>query len=490
MKPTDDSRILLLEQLESRSLLAAGIFNHSDAGIGSQELDRAQIDRAIPALQRTVSSIEANRSRGGSGIQTLSARSQGSGSDRPMRDFTSISRPDQSFQQRGNSAERNPEKRDAGQNGLGRQRPGIDSRRGPLQNDASRNGSLQSSVQTSVDRSPVGDSVQSVESNTVVWVVQFVFTQPRTDNSVSVGSVLNGFSGGGGRTPVGEGTVLVRANSSAAPSEQGVADGSNASKASASDNVTADVGPVQRNQTTVDATDDVSAIAAATTANERTNSTNENSRIDVVDTSSTSVASEVDGGIIDWLPRVSNNDVTLDSSGTDDPWELDERTLEHLREVARAASNGDADDVEAASPHDSREASLLEDHSVDDAMATWFGSPTGLIDGIQFQDALPTVIPTLSPGMVDVALDATVGVHRTVGLMASADAMSGPVALNDVRDAVLAAMAFETDALAQPALDTRPLRLSGLTYPGAALVAGTLALNARRRRSGVLLTSR
>jgi hypothetical protein len=169
---------------------------------------------------------------------------------------------------------------------------------------------------------------------------------------------------------------------------------------------------------------------------------------------------------------------------------LDEETLEHLREVARAASDGEADAVETAGARHAGESSLLEGHSVDEALATWFDSPTGLIDGIRFQDALPTVVPALSPGMVDIALDATVGVHRTVGLMASAEAVASPVAVDEIRDAVLAAIAFETDVLAQPALDSRPLRLSGAAYPGAAIVAGALALNARRRRDELLLTSR
>ncbi|KLU07444.1 Hemagglutinin-like protein [Rhodopirellula islandica] len=463
-------------------MLAGGILAHSDAGGGSQELDRSQIDRAIPALQRTVASIQASGSRDGSGIQTLDARGQGSGSVRPIEGFSSNSHPGSSSDQRGGLGQR-----DARQSNSGLQSLGNESRNNQSRSDLNRSGSLQSSSLTSADRSLASDSVQPIQSSTVVVVVQFVTTSPRPDNSVSVDSVL---SGGSGRSSVGQGTVLVRANSSAAPSEQSVAGGSDGLKAAASDAVTADSGPVQQDQSTVEGAVDATAVAAATTTYERTNSTTEGSRIDLADSSASSAASDVDGGTIDWLPRVSSDDVSLDSSQADDSWELDEETLEHLREVARAASDKDADDVEATAARDAGESSLLEGHSVDDALATWFGSPTGLVDGIRFQGTLPTVVPTLSPGMVDIALDATVGVHRTVGLMASSETVSRPVAVDEVRDAVLAAIAFETDVLAQPALDSRPLRLSGLAYPGAAIVAGALALNARRRRDEMLLTSR
>lgn len=482
MKPINDSRILLLEQLESRSLLAGGIFTHSDMGAANQGMDRSQMDRAVPALQRAAAEINSGSARDGAGIQNRSERSLDPGGARPMRDFAAISRPSV---QHGH-----PGQRDGGQNDRGQPISGREPRGGDLRTFDLIGQSSQANSQTSVEGSSSNQSLQSSGSSSVLWTVQFVVAAPRPSNSVSVGDVLDGWSGGSVRSSAGEGTVLARANSAAGSSESGSTGRGSDSKSSASNVATSNTGAVQGSGSSVASVDDSTAAVAVANVAERTNRSTDNSQIAAVDSSSP-IAGEVDGGTIDWLPRVSSSDVSLESSGSDDDaWELDERTLEQLRKVARDATDDLTEGIESGRVRDTSETPLLEGHSVDDALASWFGSPTGLIDGIQFQDALPTVVPTFLPGMVDIALDATVGVHRTIGLMASAETVPGPVVVNEVRDAVLAAIAFETDALAQPALDTRPLRLSGFAYPGVAIVAGTLALNARRRRSGVLLTSR
>lgn len=486
MKPTNDSRILLLEQLESRSLLAGGIFTHSDMG-ANQGIDRSQMDRAVPTLQRTAAQINSGGGRDGAGAQNLGAqnlseRAHDPGAARPMRDFAAIARPSQQHGQHG--------QRDGGQHDRGQQLSGREPRSSELRAGDLTSQSSQPSSQTSVDGSSNNQSVRSSDSSSVLWVVQFVIDSPRPSNSVSVGDVLDGLSGGNDRSPTGEGTVLARANSAAGSSESGSPGRSSDAKATVSNAATNNNGSVQGNGSAVASVDDSPATVANTNAAERTSGSGDSSQVATVD-SSWRIAGEVDGGTIDWLPRVSRSDVSLDASQSDDDaWELDERTLEQLRKVARDATDDLTEDVESGRVRDTSETPVLQGNSVDDALASWFGSPTGLIDGIRFQDALPTVVPTFSPGMVDIALDATVGVHRTIGLMASSETVPTPVVVNEVRDAVLAAIAFETDALAQPALDTRPLRLSGFSYPGVAIVAGTLALNARRRRSGVLLTSR
>ncbi|WP_037252712.1 hypothetical protein [Rhodopirellula europaea] len=483
MKPTNDSRILLLEQLESRSLLAGGIFTHSDMG-ANQGIDRSQIDRAVPTLQRTAAQINSGGGRDGARAQNLRAqnlseRAHDPGAARPMRDFAAIARPSQQHGQH-----------DGGQHDRGQQLSGREPRSSELRASDLISQSSQSSSQTSVGGSSNNQSVRSSDSSSVLWVVQFVVDSPRPSNSVSVGDVLDGLSGGNDRSPTGEGTVLARANSAAGSSESGSPGRSSDSKATVSNAATNNNGSVQGNGSAVASVDDSPATVANANAAERTSGSGDSSQV-ATDDSSSRIAGEADGGTIDWLPRVSRSDVSLEASQSDDDaWELDERTLEQLRKVARDATDGLTEDVESGRVPDTSETPVLQGNSVDDALASWFGSPTGLIDGIRFQDALPTVVPTFSPGMVDIALDATVGVHRTIGLMASSEAVPTPVVVNEVRDAVLAAIAFETDALAQPALDTRPLRLSGFAYPGVAIVAGTLALNARRRRSGVLLTSR
>ncbi|MCC9642856.1 hypothetical protein LOC71_11265 [Rhodopirellula sp. JC740] len=198
-------------------------------------------------------------------------------------------------------------------------------------------------------------------------------------------------------------------------------------------------------------------------------------------------------GTIDWLPPWNASSEDFSETALEETWELDEETLRQLRKLADTASPSQTGDS-SSSPGQPLADSATESETLDAIIANWFGSKTGLIDNIRVQSSLPTISPagmaTLSPQMVDIALDATVGVHRTIGVLAVEDDSESGLDTDQIREAVLTAIELETQLLAQPALDTRPLRFSGLTAPGIAIVAGTLAIQARRRRPDMLLASR
>lgn len=287
MKPINDSRILLLEQLESRSLLAGGIFAHSDMGAANQGMDRSQMDRAVPALQRAAAEINSGSARDGAGIQNRSERSLDPGGARPMRDFAAISRPSV---QHGH-----PGQRDGGQNDRGQPISGREPRGGDLRTFDLIGQSSQANSQTSVEGSSSNQSLQSSGSSSVLWTVQFVVAAPRPSNSVSVGDVLDGWSGGSVRSSAGEGTVLARANSAAGSSESGSTGRGSDSKSSASNVATSNTGAVQGSGSSVASVDDSTAAVAVANVAERTNRSTDNSQIAAVDSSSP-IAGEVDGG--------------------------------------------------------------------------------------------------------------------------------------------------------------------------------------------------
>ncbi len=178
------------------------------------------------------------------------------------------------------------------------------------------------------------------------------------------------------------------------------------------------------------------------------------------------------GGTIETLPLLRHSVMAPEDRDADEPWEMDSQSLRQLRSVTGSGH----DDTNAADPE-----------SIDSAIASWFGGTTGLIDNIQGGHELPGVIENLTPSIVDVVLDATIGLHRSVGLIAAAETSSDPT---QIRDAILAAIASEQPVLSEGIGGATQSRYSGLAYPGAAIIAGTLALATHRRKTANLLSSR
>lgn len=117
----------------------------------------------------------------------------------------------------------------------------------------------------------------------------------------------------------------------------------------------------------------------------------------------------------------------------------------------------------------------------DVAIADWFGHATGLIDDAKTLGQLPLLSTANELSVVDVVLQATVGIHRGATLIAGEDALRYP---GDVREAVFAALANESPPiLFDPPTEPVPARFSNLAYPAAAIVASTVAVTAHRRKS-------
>lgn len=172
---------------------------------------------------------------------------------------------------------------------------------------------------------------------------------------------------------------------------------------------------------------------------------------------------EVVGGLVEILPAFLHEFDGDRHMPSEVPWKLDVGALHQLRTTA----------------NDTSDAMRGNYYDTDLAIANWFGNSTGLIDDIQCAQNLPADLPELTPSIVDVVLDATVGLHRSVGLVASGDSMPLP---NSVRDSILAAIAGEHSSISVPLLEQAPTRLSGIAYPGVAIVVCTLAVAGRHRR--------
>ncbi len=178
-------------------------------------------------------------------------------------------------------------------------------------------------------------------------------------------------------------------------------------------------------------------------------------------------------GWIDLLPLVGNRPPMEHRSAAEQPWELGGDTLRRLRDVAELPM-----EPSITVP---REASA---NPTDAAIAFWFQGPGGFIE---LQSAgTPLIADDASLGMVDIVLDATFGLHRTLDLVAAAEPTSTGEA---VRDAILAAIAGEQSATVAPIEEPAANRLSGLAYPAAAILATTLAIAKRHRHANALLAT-
>ncbi|QDS96046.1 hypothetical protein FF011L_48500 [Roseimaritima multifibrata] len=184
--------------------------------------------------------------------------------------------------------------------------------------------------------------------------------------------------------------------------------------------------------------------------------------------SRTTERSELDtsaGGIIESVPLLRRELHLNPESDEGEPWRVDPQSLQRLQEVTRKLD----DSLETENPP-----------ANDAVIAAWFNNSTGLME-VERYGALGT--PTdLSDSIVDVVLNATVGLHRSVDLIAvTPDASEIP---DDVRSAILAAIAAEQQPILSAPLNTPgSLRLSAIAYPGAALLVAGAALAARRKRS-------
>lgn len=115
--------------------------------------------------------------------------------------------------------------------------------------------------------------------------------------------------------------------------------------------------------------------------------------------------------------------------------------------------------------------------SVDQAMTDWFGGPGGLIE-LQSNGEL-FLIPDSASEIVEIPLDVIVASHRWLEIAAlDQPADEG----NEIRDAILAAIRGEQTAHAVPLREASATRGDAFVYSGAALAASTLAIASRRKQ--------
>lgn len=167
-------------------------------------------------------------------------------------------------------------------------------------------------------------------------------------------------------------------------------------------------------------------------------------------------------GSLDPLSTSSN-----DNRSDNEPWELDLGATRLLRRLA----------LQSAGQQVASERSDDRSDVVDRMMQDWFDGTDGLIALEQVD--LPTRTQRLDAIMVDVGLDSTVALHRSINLVAGniTPAISGAAL-----DAIMASLEQTAVSQTQPVDDATGVRIPVAAYPAFAAVATTIAVSARRKR--------
>ncbi|MFK8115631.1 MAG: hypothetical protein AB8B91_25780 [Rubripirellula sp.] len=166
-------------------------------------------------------------------------------------------------------------------------------------------------------------------------------------------------------------------------------------------------------------------------------------------------------GFIELSPLESFQPSTQDTSESE-PWELDRYTIPWLQRIAQHTIEehglGDRADV------------------ADQMMRDWFSGPGGLIALDQVK--LPAFVLPLDPTMIDVGLESTVALHRSLNIVGSnvTPALSGPVL-----DAIMTSLERVVASETQPTIEPSTLRVPVAVYPVVAALATTMAVSARRK---------
>lgn len=166
------------------------------------------------------------------------------------------------------------------------------------------------------------------------------------------------------------------------------------------------------------------------------------------------------------------------SAAETDQWELDSDILQSIRSVTQSESSDQSERFFGECRADQ-----LND-PLDDL--------AGLIDPVEFWNELPSLMPELAPSVVDIVLDLSMGVHRTHGLLASSQDTNPSTALTtpDLRDEVLLAIASEMNESIERFEASVSPELSTLAYPGLAVVAAAVAIAGQRQNQRMEHTRR
>jgi hypothetical protein len=170
------------------------------------------------------------------------------------------------------------------------------------------------------------------------------------------------------------------------------------------------------------------------------------------------------GGAIEILPLLRRELRAPQETGSEF-WKLDARSIERIREISDQ-------------PDDSSNSVI--DKNTDVVIASWFNQETGLME-IQANGRLQTPVDAVD-SLVEVVLAATVGMHRSVDLIATVTPENETVR-DEIRGAILAAIAHEQSLqLPDQMVHRSAIHVSAIVHPCVALVATGLSLAARRKR--------
>jgi hypothetical protein len=173
-------------------------------------------------------------------------------------------------------------------------------------------------------------------------------------------------------------------------------------------------------------------------------------------------------GLFDSPPPQQGKPLEVHESESEDTWQINGDTIRKLKDVL---------DIPVQT-----KILPIDGHAVDEAIVEWFSETTGLIDicGVRtplFHDSVPD-------SFVEVGLEATLSLHRSLELLATVDAK--PLSY-DLRSAILAVIVAKQSESVSP-VQSPMSNASSVAYSGAALFAGALFVVGRRKRDVALET--
>jgi hypothetical protein len=168
-----------------------------------------------------------------------------------------------------------------------------------------------------------------------------------------------------------------------------------------------------------------------------------------------------DPALIDSLTDLSALSDYRKNLDPDRSWQINNDTVKRLRELSK--------DQEAATSG-----------RMDQVIANWFGGPGGLIEVTAGGEYRLPPQPDLVDQVVEVNLDSTWAIHRTIELIGDA---GSDLMTDDVRLSVLAEWVRAESENGPPITIAAEVRLSTISYLGVALIAGGAVWAATRKPS-------
>ncbi|MEM8672121.1 MAG: hypothetical protein AAGG48_31685 [Planctomycetota bacterium] len=209
--------------------------------------------------------------------------------------------------------------------------------------------------------------------------------------------------------------------------------------------------------------EDVTALNAVEASSEYAEAVDANVRVSQEDAADgvtvTSDEEDVDAALIDtvWLDPlvISSNDYSLNDRQAE-PWKLERTSIDLLRQIL--------------------EQEIVERVATTNPISKpWFDGPGGLIALDQVD--LPAIVRPIAAANVDVGLEATVALHRTVHL---ADVVS-PAISGSMLQAIMATLDEVAMVDPPPLMAVPHLSVPVATYPAIAVAATTVAISTRRK---------